>query len=226
MSSARIPAPYLRRLESIRALSDESIQQLLSVLEDTPPILDRQALSSAVVDKVSTIPQSMAEEIISSLLSLYTLRARQGLTALDIAENMSRAIEQENYEDVLADEEERRDRFKERLAKLLDIDSLYLVGKANDLRFENEHILGEARILTDARPIFGAEPEEHPEAAVIVHTLRLSYLDSDSHNREFYIALDTRDVRRLVAQLNRADSKATSLKSFLESVNVSPLDVE
>ena len=49
---------------------------------------------------------------------------------------------------------------------------------------------------------------------MIAHTLKLSYFE-DGENKEFFIAMDANDLSDLMEQIQRANSKAASLKSVL-----------
>ena len=51
-----------------------------------------------------------------------------------------------------------------------------------------------------------------PNAAVVVHTLKLMYHSGDEHD-EFFIALDINDVRELRELLNRAEKKDQVLQA-------------
>jgi len=86
--------------------------------------------------------------------------------------------------------------------------------------------LREVRILTDVRPVFEpSAPEAAPAGAVIVHTLKISYR-GDNSAKDFFVALDSEDVRQLTEQLERARSKAESLKSVLKAAEVPYIDAE
>ena len=57
------------------------------------------------------------------------------------------------------------------------------------LRDDHEWVFYYARILTDARPVYGADPSAAPSAVIISHTLKLSFSKDDDF-RDFYIVLD------------------------------------
>src|SRR5205823_3862844 len=87
--------------------------------------------------------------------------------------------------------------FSERLGSLLDVrGSLEVLLKAGPLRFERQHVLEDARILTDIRPIFDDEIEARPVAALITHELRLSYMQAEEH-KEFLVALSSTQLDKL-----------------------------
>jgi hypothetical protein len=96
------------------------------------------------------------------------------------------------------------------------------------LSVENEHPLQDVRIVTDVRPVFEPDTvETAPRGAIILHQLKLTYWAHGSTNTEnFFITLDANDVRNLLEQLERASSKAASLKAVLESAQVPYVDSE
>jgi hypothetical protein len=105
--------------------------------------------------------------------------------------------------------------FKSRLIKLLTIDSFGIVSKALSLKAESDHIFCTGRILTDARPVYGADPSIAPRAALILHTLRLAYHES-ADLKEFYITLDDRNLKEFRDLLDRAGLKSKSLTAASE----------
>ena len=112
-----------------------------------------------------------------------------------------------------------------RLAKIFELRrSLSVTTKALDVLTSHDRVFYTARILTDLRPVFD-ESGDLIEAAVIVHNLRIHYGQDDDH-RDFYVALDTRDIQSLRDVLDRADKKARSLEELLRLSGVSYLDAD
>jgi len=220
----RIPPQYQTGLAKLRALSESSVQELLVALRDAPLTISGDSLLSSLNSRVRSISPDDMGEIVPAVLSLYSLRAQLGLSTPDVAESIVRAMEESEGIAPEATGEE-HDRFGSRLVSLLSLDSLDVAGKANNLLFEHEHTLREARIVTDIRPVFGENPEDSPAGAIIVHMLKLGYYDGSVY-RNLFVALDTSDIRLLQDLLARANSKAEALKSVLEAAKVPYVDVE
>jgi hypothetical protein len=110
--------------------------------------------------------------------------------------------------------------FRKRLERLFNIEALHVAAKAVLLQFEYERRFHEARILTDARPVFGDDIKVPPKAAILTHTLRLSYHDSSEDIKEIYIAMDSIDVSVLSEVLRRAQQKETTLSAFFDSAHL------
>lgn len=222
--SIGIPPQYKTGLAKLRALKEDSVQELLAALEDVPLTVNSDSLLSSLNSKVTSIPPEDMSEIVSAVLSLYPLRAQLGSPTSEVAETIARSMEvSEGVSPEVAGGD--HERFASRLAVFLSLDSLDLAGKANNLLFEHEHALHEARIVTDIRPVFGTDPEEPPEGAIIVHMLKLGYYNGNVYENLF-VALDTNDIRVLQDLLARASSKAEALKSVLEAAKVPYVDVE
>lgn len=214
MAPLRIPDAYQKGLEEIHALSDDAARELRSAVGNAPLTLDADELRGMIASRIGSIPRAKLDDILDALMSLYSLRARLGAPPEDVARDISRAVDKGS------------DLLRSRLDKLLDAEPLYLVARANNLRFENERSLTQTRILTDMRPMFGLDPTEGPEAMVVVHTLRISFLDADNRYKDFLVALDTGDIRALEAQLERAKAKAASLKLGRPTDDIPYLDVD
>ncbi len=118
-----------------------------------------------------------------------------------------------NEVDELKLTEERRASFKERMIRLLGIESLGTFAKAKDLQAENERTFCDARILTDLRPVFGKSIQDGPKGLVIVHLLKLGYHQDQGEHESFFVALDAEDLNTLKAVIERAEIKAEVIKS-------------
>ena len=106
------------------------------------------------------------------------------------------------------------DRLGKRIREFLTIDELVRSAKTNVLKYEHERPVHSLRILTDVRPIFGNSAEEAPEAAVVVHTLKLAYLRGGRVDEVFF-AMDEGDLLHLKRAVARAELKAKSIRTAL-----------
>jgi hypothetical protein len=208
-----IPVSVVRRYEEdvlkIDEMSDAAVQQLITALESAPLTIDPNTIASELAPKVEGISKEYLSELLPPLLSLCTIRDQFESSSAEVAETLSRNKEGAD-----------RSHFEGRLKALLEARALNIVAKAGALMIEQPRFMRRARILTDIRPVFGTTTDESPIAAVVVHTLRLSYFENNE-TKEFFVALDGQDLRTLRDQLNRASSKATSLK---EVINETPID--
>ena len=220
-----VPRRYEGGIAKIRDLSDESTRELAAAFKQVPYTYNDSSLSTAVAAEVDTIAASDVEEIVDALFSLYVHRDHSRAAISEIVEGIAQTMEESNSE-LLRLSPEDRPHFEERLAELLSIDSLVVVVRAARLSIESEHSLQEVRIVTDTRPVFEAEdPEAAPRGAIVLHTLKIRYWGDNSH-KNFFVTLDSRGLSELRDQLDRADSKAESLKSILKAAQVPHIDAE
>lgn len=221
----KVPERYEEALAKIRRLDDESIQELLAALQKVPNTINTNSLSLAVAEQVDTIAASDVEEVVSALIFFYSYRNHFGAGSTDAARDIVRALEEnDSGESKLSPEELAT--FEDRLARLLDVGRFHDTARAGELLLENEHSLLEARIVTDLRPVFERDhPEAVPKGALVVHMLKIVFR-ADNTTKNFFVALDTNDVRELMEQLERADAKAESLKAILGGAGVSYIDAK
>lgn len=222
MAEIRIPEEYERGLFEIRELEEGQILKLLVALESEPPTLNRVDLQARVASKVEdTISRGELIRVMETLVSLYGLRDSMSIrTTSDFADIVCDAMDASDADELWFADEEERDFFKDRLIRLLSVDSLDVAARATDLLYEHEHTVhGPMRVITDVRPIFGPDPEGDPKGAIIVHTLKISYHEG-RQIKEFFISLDPEQVNELMGTLGRANSKAKSLKRIWAGTNV------
>lgn len=224
MGSLTIPEEYELGFAKLIALDDSVMEQLLNALSDAPMVLRPTGLASKLVERLNgAIEADDMEAIVQALVSLYYIG--EGFESVDqLAQEIVEAIEDSDSE-VLSLPKAGRDHFKQQLIRFLDIDSLRIASKAVFLLHEYERVFCDARVMTDIRPIFGPSPDDPPKAALIIHTLKLNYHDATGL-KEFYIAMDSNEMDELMYVLDRADSKAKSLRAVLDSAKLSRVDAE
>ena len=214
----RIPKEYQQGLVKMIALTEDSFNELLEVIEHSPMLYAPQELTWQLVSKIKTIPQQDAISIIATLLSLYRVRADTELSPFEFTEDVLSAIKRGNFEG-LDVTDANRNILKDRLSRILGFDSLYSSAKAVNILIEHEHAFQDARILTDIRPVFGLEAKKGPIGAVIVNMLKISYRE-DRQYKEFFLSLYTSDLQVLIDVFERAKSKTESIESFLEGTSI------
>lgn len=224
MVDLRIPKADEAGLQKLAALDEDSMRGLVAALGKVSPILSRAELAPKIASEVDTIPRSDIDNIVEILLPLYLLQERHDRSVSEIAEDVCRAMDRSDNEN-LKFSGNKRQRFKGRLIELLGIEAVRVGAKALEMLFENQRSFLNARIVTEVRPIFGSNPEDTPAGALIVHMLKITYREQ-GEDREFFVALDTTDVGKLSSVLDRADAKAGSLKTYLERTPVSYIHPE
>ncbi len=209
----RIPEQHYSAFTRLANLPAARFEALIAALRRATPALTSGDLSREIAAAADVNPDD-AGEIIPMAVSLYAVREDMQLPISEFVGVIAEALEQIPAE-ALASFANNRQQLEERLRTLLHVDgALSVIAKAHTLSTEYEHTFLDARIISDVRPLFADDPEVHPQAAVIVHTLKLAYFEG-YERREFFVSLSTADIRRLHAVLSRAERKAESIESLL-----------
>jgi uncharacterized protein (DUF1778 family) len=223
MTPIRIPKEAERGLVSIINLDDESIERVIAALADAPPTFHPEKLAEKTAAKIDGVSREDIDSIVYTLTSLYTALDYFDSSIEQLVENVGRAIAQGGIAG-LEVSDVTLGQFRTRLIRLLSLDSISVRSRSLSLLLEQDHAFWNARILTDIRPLFASDLKAAPTAALIVHTLRLSY-HQGGELKEFYVAMDSEDIEALTDVLERANSKAENLKSVLETARITCLDV-
>lgn len=217
MRALTIPQRYRRGLQLVAELPDDTVHSLQRALETAQPSLAGSELTAHVSASVTTLPKDDLDAIIQALVSLCSARPSLSVDVPKLAEVITASEDLE-----LSDEQ--RGVLRDRLEQLLSRPSLVVTAKAAGLLAEDAHVYEGSRVITDIRPVFLDGPEDGPKAAVIVHLLRITYL-KDSRFHEFHVALDTEAIRKLRADLERAEQKEATLRPTLRSAGLTYLEV-
>jgi hypothetical protein len=220
----RIPNRYKDGVAAFARLNDGSFSELYEALRKAPSETpNEKELVAKIPGQVKTIDVEDIKKIVEFLASLYAYRSRTNVSAERLANDIYDAIQREDNHLV---REQDASEFKTRLQKALVLDSLNLLtAKAKELQTDVERAFCDARILTDLRPIFGSEVDT-PKAMVIVHTLKLAYHDAATgKHEELFVAIDSEDIEKLKAILERAERKTKSLMSRLQAAGIKTVDL-
>ena len=217
MASLIIPPQYRPGLAKILTLSDEEAQRVLRTLSSLPAG-EKVDFSSPPVGSLTT--EGMWE-VWNTLISLYSIRIFSAKSPAEFADDICESIEAAGYPDLKFEKAEDQHRFRETLTKFLAIDALNLRSKALYIQHDHERLFVRATIFTDIRPVFGKDPGEQPEGAVLTHSLKIEYrLGSSSVPKEVFFVLDKEDIVGLREVLDRADAKARSLETMLDTAKI------
>ena len=167
---------------------------------------------------ITTVGTVELGEILETLVGMSSARLDQESSVAEFADVICQAMEQSDNPEIKLTEEQCRD-FKHRLTQLLSAEPLLYPAKGFGVMYDHERLFLSAKTLTDIRAVFGPDLEESPRAAVIIHTLKISYRQDDTE-KDFRIAMDSHDVSSLIDTLNRALSKTEGLKNLLNEASV------
>ncbi|MGI8882929.1 MAG: hypothetical protein ACR2IA_01625 [Pyrinomonadaceae bacterium] len=220
----RIPEDYQSGLARVVSLSNNDINELLTIFENTPVILNGKKFNQELLPKITFLESVEARNLIETIGSLYELRNQLDLTTEEFVDEITDVMKESQNKKLKLTESNYK-KFKQRLTDLLAIKTLALRSKAVNLIVDHSVIFQDAKIVSDIRPIFGLNIEESPIGSVIIHNLKIEYKQNDEI-KNFYIALDEKDITTLLGLLKRTQTKSESLKSFIANSGLSNFDVE
>lgn len=209
-------APVLGRLGKLDNAKFERLSQLIN---DTGTPASLRNIQTSITD-VLEAASSEGHRLLAALMSLYTVGHDHGWSVNDIAETVSKSDSIE-----LLDEE--RVDLEHRLEGLLSSEVVASLSKASELAHEYSNQFHTARLLTDVRPIFQADPSVNPNAVVISQILRLEYFDNSNATRHgVEMLLDETDIAHLVDVCQRALAKSNTLKAMTSQLGLISIDTE
>jgi hypothetical protein len=202
----QIPKRHRTSLQTFLALSDKSADELLAALERLPPLRDPTTAAQHLIDNVRSIPSEAVKSITELVYQLYHVREFADVSHAQFLSDL--------FDSIPDDESVKSDSSRKRLERVLAIDTLSQLAKATRLQRDAERVYCEGRIISDIRPVFADNVDNPPVGAVITHSLRISYHEARDHN-EFVVLLDTEDLEKLKALVERALAKAKTLRSLM-----------
>ncbi|HET7445252.1 MAG TPA: hypothetical protein VFJ57_11385 [Solirubrobacterales bacterium] len=203
----RIPPEALENVHALFKLPSATRKDLLETLGGAPRFASISSLVPIVRDALG-ISNDHAGRLLLAVLSAVTQVEPPDWPIKRVAEEIVKA------EDLGIDEVE-RDSETRFLKDLMELPAMLTSAKASDLLTEYDRIFGDARIVTDIRPVFLEDPGEMADGAVIVSTLKIQYQDSHGLG-SFYVSLDTHDLTVLKKVVDRALSKIDTVKERLD----------
>lgn len=214
----RSPLALLARLE------DEQASELSRALHTATDELDGDDLVQYVVDATTSIDAKDVKRILKAVRQIASARevleVQPQVFLNDIAEGMGEVEEK----DLRLDEEEKR-RLSERLVALTQSPAMEIHAKAESLRQDQQNAYCRARIVTDLRPIFGSDVNQSPRAVLVAHMLRITYHHGSRGTlRDLFLTLSTEDLDQLGKLVERAKSKAESLRVFAAAADIREIE--
>lgn len=215
-----IPKEYARGLAALSELSDEQISALAAALTNVPAtVYHRKEITTFIRKELGDGCPKDIEVLMRALLTLYQARAFAETPPIDeFVEDLAEAVTGSGLPEFTLEDGNRR-RFVGNMRRLLSVDPLVFLAKANALQRDHERIFHSAKILTDLRPVFHAANEQ-PRDMILEYTLKLVFHDGSRRHQEIYLVLDQRDVASLRETIERAEQKAASLKLLCESKDI------
>jgi hypothetical protein len=215
-----IPAPYRQGFAKIKSLTPADLESLVAALEKAQSAGRVKEVTSFVLKHVPSLSPTDVESILRTLYSLCVFLSDEEIPLSQHLSELTGAMQASGRPELALSEDERID-FEKRLNRLLSLKTVAISSKVERLRLDYPNTLHEVVILSDIRPIFD-KPEERPVGFAIAHTLEIEYHESGEH-KEFYVVLDNDDLQKMKKIIQRAETKAASLKTLLKATGMPDL---
>jgi hypothetical protein len=218
MAKYQIPENHRPGFDAIIKLNNEDANALAKAIKDVPVGASPKSFFNQLQEQLEI---NGISKIAFTLSSLVGLRAFEGTsdegTAQEVAESYSESVENE-----LSKEE--YDNLVNKLTLFFSsFQNLISTYKANNLLLANDKLYKESKVISDIRIVFNENIEESNRHAVIIHNLQLKYLCMDDE-KEFFISLNTADLKELKEQVERALEKDFLIKKDYNIINF--IDIE
>jgi hypothetical protein len=216
MASLRIPSRYYKAINLLLRLNEEETLQLVKAINGTPPLITKKDVCSHIEQQLPHLNDDELSQIIDFLISVNDFKVHSGLTNEEAVVQLSNALIDEELQ--LSDGKTLEE-IHSRISVFLDAKGqINLISKIRSVYSEHEKIFVDSRILTDVRPVFDEDITLIP-AALIVHTLKLDYIQDDE-KKTFFVALDDEDIENLRQDLTRAEKKAKLIRNEIKSTRI------
>jgi hypothetical protein len=211
-----ISNPLAKSLASLKDLEESHVDQITLALGGVSlaNFDDLQRIVGVTLDEEKANDVAMALLNLAHLRRAHLAKPDELRTAVRSAMSRRRGPQRWNAEAL-----EKWDRLGPKLDALLALESVLILEKVMDLRYNHESVLGRARLITELQPVFGDDVQEI-RTFLIAQTLRLEY--TGGHGPEtFSLALDEQDVDLLRRECERAIEKAKALRARLTALDFS-----
>jgi hypothetical protein len=221
----RVPEQQIANIKKLLELPDDKVNGFLDALAKAGPQFNVYDLSLGIADR-SGLPHDLTLGIIQILTSLYLTR--------NWRESAEQFVDREVFEALKAaqtfspeDIDVQWGKLRKFFVAALSLErSVGTAAKAGNVLTQHERIFAGARIVTDLRPIFHLDVTEKPDAAVIVHMLKITQRNHYGDRVDQYFALDSNDIAVMQAVFERAMKKEKTLRDVMKNSGMTVLDVK
>jgi hypothetical protein len=217
LASVSIPVAYRPAFATVLALPDAQMLSLQEALATAAPAAYATLLARRLSDQLPDVPSRDLDDLLNALSGALGLLPTDRPT-----EELAQDLAESPDLDLSPDE---RLALRIRLTTLLSSQVLQLTAKATDLLTSGERLFVSVRVVSDIRPVFPRIGTASPAASVLIHKLRIEYLEN-GEVRSFMIDLDGSDIAKMQSALSRAADKDESLGAFTDRSGFPEITVE
>lgn len=207
MTKLQIPEPVLPTFELLTRLPMEDAEKIGSLVKQFQAGGSFENFQKIFSESEFSKEAPELAEAIFSFGGLFVSQREKDSGAL--AEALSKAFAKKKKEEI-------NEKSVENLQKNLTIilensENLKKTFKAFYLLKENMHLYQMGSVITDTRLLFNDELDDLPSCGVILHQLKIDYMEDDEQ-KSFFVTLDKEDITKLSEVLKRALKKEEVIK--------------
>ena len=205
-----LPEQALLGFAKLANLSAEVFDNLMQRLGKTPISVDQLGdIQRAIPEEIAELQDR--ERIAYAISGIHHIYARTPSKREDIAEECARSARVQGH----LKDDEKATTLKQYVLRVLGITELSIGHKAACLMVEHEKVFSVARIMSDVRPVFDENFDGIKFPAILInHNLKLEYWES-GELKEFYLSLDSEDLRTLSEAVQRAERKSKMIRQLV-----------
>lgn len=208
-----IPERFRVGIAAFVALPEEAFAELLKVIEENISAETAELAAAQILERLPSIPKSDLTKIINAMASLQSLNERSHVPAPVLAEDVADSLNQDSADRVKGIS---RDVITSRVEQIVNGKDINITtAKIAEIQMEIERSFCRARILTDVRAAFSDDASEPPRGMTLLHTLQIGYHDDTGLHKEFYVTLESDDLKELKEAIERAERKKKTLEELL-----------
>lgn len=208
------------RLRRLASLTDDQFAEILDVLENKVSTL---AASEALLEAAGEMTLSAPVEAVAIAEATFPLLFTFVADGNRPAEVVSAVLRSLRSDKSVPPKDIRV--LKGRLAAIVGSKPLALKAKGAALVMTRGTLLTGAKIITDVRPVFGAQAASSVDAFTVIHTLVLDVL-KDGRQKAIHVAIDRTDLDALKKAIDRAETKDKAISKWVDSTGVARIQVD
>ena len=220
-----IPEDAYGPIRDLVEMTPEDFDAFMTGLTSANPSVSTYTLSRQISRSAAPrLSRALVSAIVNEIMTLEYLKQDSGMDPKEFASAVAASALAATSDEFNFTTNDAKI-LKERLSVIFTSDHvLELTTKSNAVMTDCDNLFLQAKILTDARPIFNDDASKI-EGMGISHALRIHFEHNQKH-RDFFFTLDSIDLKKLKTAIERAEKKSKALQSMFKANNIVYLDVE
>lgn len=205
----KIPDEYIGGFKGLIDLDSERFDSVINFIESESNILDIDKFRFELENLITGSNNKEISEVIISLASLKNAYPAKDLSSA-ISESFFNKIDKGSEKNkILSDRVEAILKVSKRLTQYF---------KREKLLSSNPNLIKRTDIVSDIRLVFDEILESSDREAIILHQLKIDYLDGQSMSSEMFFTLKQEDLIELRDTVNRALAKEKTILNDYKDV--------